>query len=487
MATVGQDARIIKVASGGLDKSFLWKNVVDRRTISRLESAAKRFGSPDDGAVLGEGGEYETLAVAGPAPVWKARITIDEAKCTPVPSGAGAAYLRISGARLEPNLVPTRDISDLRTPPLLDTAFKTLLNSLTSDTEHGRLSMSKQSTISDGISGTTAFPSRRVLLDGLTGDGANPTHQTHVIMVKAITLLQGCSHLVTDIAYTSIILRNMADFASINAVYGSYFNHPNPPARVTIACAAVLPEGKDVMISLTSVRDEDAACKRALHVQSRSYWAPANIGPYSQAISVPLESDSGVNNGSLVYIAGQIPLVPSSMELPGPQDNGEFDPFALQTVLAMQHFIRIGHVMQVKQWACAVAFITATSPEEAVVRSDIARQAWERLQGLHASTTDETTSDDESDSFDIWDVKFGNARQSDKHLAMSDLSIQEKDKAQYDPPFYVIKVDALPRGASVEWVTYGLTTACSSAPNIPHLDHLLQGFRQLAIGPTKGR
>ena len=485
MATVGLDARIIKVASGGLDEKFLWKNVADRRTIRLLESASKRFGSPGDGAILGEGGEYETLAIAGPAPLWKARINVDETNCTPVPSGAGAAYLRLSGARLEPNLAVTRDISDLSIPPLLDTAFKTLLDSFTIDAEHGNLPIFKQSPISDGISSSIAFPSRRQLLFGLTADGATPAHQTYAIMDKAFKLLQCCSHSFSDVAYTSIILRDMADFASINAVYGSYFNHPNPPARVTIACAAVLPEGKDVMISLTSVRSDDAAHRRGLHVQSRSYWAPANIGPYSQALSVSLESDSGVDNGSIVYIAGQIPLVPSSMELPRPQDNGDIDPFVLQTLLAMQHFMRIGHAMQVRQWACAVAFITATSPEEAVVRGDIARRAWEGFRGLHASNTDESLFDAESDSFDIWDLKFGNARQSDKPLAMSDLSIQEEYKAEFEPSFYVIKVDALPRGSSIEWVTYGLTTAYNSSPKISHLDHLLHMFRQQAIGPLK--
>ena len=55
MADVGQDSRIIKVASGGLDERFLWQNVADLRTITRLTAAAQRFGTLGDGAVLGEG------------------------------------------------------------------------------------------------------------------------------------------------------------------------------------------------------------------------------------------------------------------------------------------------------------------------------------------------------------------------------------------------------------------------------------------------
>lgn len=42
-----------------------------------------------------------------------------------------------------------------------------------------------------------------------------------------------------------------------------------------------------------------------MHVQSISHWAPANIGPYSQAVKV----------GDLIHLAGQIGLIPGSMQL----------------------------------------------------------------------------------------------------------------------------------------------------------------------------
>lgn len=56
MRTAGLDARIIKVASGGLDESFLWENVASKTGINRVERAMARFGIDGDGAVLGEGG-----------------------------------------------------------------------------------------------------------------------------------------------------------------------------------------------------------------------------------------------------------------------------------------------------------------------------------------------------------------------------------------------------------------------------------------------
>lgn len=42
-----------------------------------------------------------------------------------------------------------------------------------------------------------------------------------------------------------------------------------------------------------------------MHVQSRSHWAPANIGPYSQSVKVQ----------NFIHLAGQVGLVPGSLEM----------------------------------------------------------------------------------------------------------------------------------------------------------------------------
>lgn len=42
-----------------------------------------------------------------------------------------------------------------------------------------------------------------------------------------------------------------------------------------------------------------------MHVQSVSHWAPACIGPYSQVVKVE----------DLIHLAGQIALVPGSMQM----------------------------------------------------------------------------------------------------------------------------------------------------------------------------
>jgi len=76
----------------------------------------------------------------------------------------------------------------------------------------------------------------------------------------------------------SLLLRTMSDFSIINPIYASYFASPLPPSRVTIS--TTIPESVRLS-AIISTRP-----RTGLHVQSRSYWAPANIGPYSQAIAV---------------------------------------------------------------------------------------------------------------------------------------------------------------------------------------------------------
>lgn len=84
----------------------------------------------------------------------------------------------------------------------------------------------------------------------------------------------------------NVFISSMEDFASINAVYATYFG-VSPPAR---ACVAVdLPHPLRVMLDCVAYAEQKADDRKALHVQGLSYWAPANIGPYSQAIVVRAE------------------------------------------------------------------------------------------------------------------------------------------------------------------------------------------------------
>jgi diphthine-ammonia ligase len=111
-------------------------------------------------------------------------------------------------------------------------------------------------------------------------------------------------------------------FPSLNAIYTTFFG-TSPPTR---ACVAVdLPQLTRVKFDCFAHSETDAARRTALHVQGLSYWAPANIGPYSQAVLIDEH----------VFVSGQIGLIPASLSLPSPQDS------ATETALVFQHTERV--------------------------------------------------------------------------------------------------------------------------------------------------
>ncbi len=102
LGTAGLEARIVKVASAGLDEQFLWADIASPPTIARVERALQRFGAAAEGAVLGEGGEFETLVLDGPPWLFKRRIVVHEADRKIVREGGGSAWLSIRTASVVP-------------------------------------------------------------------------------------------------------------------------------------------------------------------------------------------------------------------------------------------------------------------------------------------------------------------------------------------------------------------------------------------------
>lgn len=96
----------------------------------------------------------------------------------------------------------------------------------------------------------------------------------------------------------TVYCSQMGNFRHLNKVYQKYFAH-NPPTRITIGIQ--IPNDKGLQMDIIASK----SASNGLHVQSISYWAPANIGPYSQAKEVD----------GLLHLAGQIGLLPESMEL----------------------------------------------------------------------------------------------------------------------------------------------------------------------------
>lgn len=93
-----------------------------------------------------------------------------------------------------------------------------------------------------------------------------------------------------DVCAITIYIKDMRQYNSLNQSYIKIINFTNPPARVCVECP--LPEGIGVILEASAFKcaGQDAAEvpleKCTMHIQGISHWAPANIGPYSQAVRV---------------------------------------------------------------------------------------------------------------------------------------------------------------------------------------------------------
>ncbi|KAE8373635.1 hypothetical protein BDV26DRAFT_61479 [Aspergillus bertholletiae] len=451
MAAVRCEARIIKVASGGLGEEFLWGDVSCKSGVIRrkLEENMRRFVADElGGAILGEGGEYESLAVDGPRFLWKEKIQIYEREFCSGEGGVG--FLKLRGARcVRKEGGDGVSPGDVRRPALLDEKFSQVLDGVVSEVE--TLEVVKTAGESQPVwrlgevaqsrnGGTWAISNIAV---PEAGPGAG--EQMEAIARKVQLILESTgSRTPADIVFATVLIRSMVDFPLMNDIYVSLFKKPNPPARATVACGDSLPEGVNIMVSLVvdlGPRD----LRQGLHVQSRSYWAPANIGPYSQAMSIPVQTSE-----RLVYIAGQIPLEPASMDMvAGPES--WLESYSLRAVLSLQHMWRIGAAMQVDWWLGAVAYLTGTGHIDTQ-----AQIAWHLWETMHAPQID-SDSDDEEPVLDAWHLKYGGRAYEPpikpKVVTLPNMSVVQSDVLV--PPFLAVQVTELPRGSDIEWQGLG--------------------------------
>jgi 2-iminobutanoate/2-iminopropanoate deaminase len=98
--------------------------------------------------------------------------------------------------------------------------------------------------------GNMLFCSGQIAIDPksgsvLTGDVKTQTEQV-MKNIEAVLTAAGLNF--SNVVKTTIFLTNMADFTTVNEIYGRHFPQ-NPPARSTVAVAA-LPKGVNVEIEV---------------------------------------------------------------------------------------------------------------------------------------------------------------------------------------------------------------------------------------------
>ncbi|XP_072221552.1 diphthine--ammonia ligase isoform X2 [Leuresthes tenuis] len=307
-------AILIKVAAFGLDpEKHLGKSLADVEPY--LKQLSQKYGVH----ICGEGGEYETFTLD--CPLFKKKIVIDEAETVIHSADAFApvGYLRFTNTHTE-----NKD-SDVaaRALPHGSCPCQSAIDKMTEEVKYADqvednqhkftsncdLSCQRGHDIPPSCSSRSSRGYQWISgINGLQSQDPGIECQTLAAFTLLQNELESRSWKMENIVLVHLYVRNMEDFVSLNAVYKKHFDI-NPPARVCVQ--APLPAGQllqmDCLLHDWTEPLEEGCFrqKEALHVQSLSHWAPANIGPYSQALRVD----------EVVFCAGQIALVPCTMEL----------------------------------------------------------------------------------------------------------------------------------------------------------------------------
>ncbi|KAJ7498784.1 hypothetical protein FB451DRAFT_1014256 [Mycena latifolia] len=321
MIAAGMEAILIKVAGIGLTVKHLGN------TLAQMEPTLIRLNSLYGAHICGEGGEYETLTLD--CPLFKHRIVLTEVETVIHSDSAFAtvAFLRIKSADLQ--LKPVAGSPLFHVPDLLDERFAIVRDQITQFQSEASTMKPEQANQPSSIQRSTHAARSKKLdpwiaisnvcaVEGKSdGSIEDEVRECFAILQEELSQysleLSHCTNI-------NIFLSSMDLFSAVNAVYGTFFG-TSPPAR---ACVAVdLPP--PCRVRLDCIAHTRPPERHALHVQGLSYWAPANIGPYSQAIMTDHR----------VFISGQIGLIPSSLSLPSPQS------LAIETALSLQHVSRV--------------------------------------------------------------------------------------------------------------------------------------------------
>ncbi|KAK6519451.1 hypothetical protein TWF281_003285 [Arthrobotrys megalospora] len=420
MEVVGLDARIIKVASLGLDERWLGRGVADYKTRMALEGIKKKYG----GNVAGEGGEFETLVMGCRG--WKQRV--EAIKSEVVNEGGGVAWMRF----LDTKVVDVEEEKDMvapEKPPVLDMEFERILQTLKGmeNPIHQGISPQVPRAPTESFRTTVQISPRNIYVANLHNSLGNIPEQVDSIFSQLQEQLSKSSSSLRQITSTLLLLRSMDDFQAINKVYSSYFSDfPNPPSRVCVAIGDAMPQNIGVLLSVIADTPEHGDTRKALHVQSRSYWAPANVGPYSQATAV----------GGVVSVAGMVGLLPESMKV------WESEGVKGETVLALQSMVRVGREMSIHGqygWLGGVGFV--------VDGADVAG-----MKGAWKDWFEEPEEEDDGDTDE--EVNEGYFEKSDEDIQSPSIS-----RPGLSPPLVIVRVPQLPVGSHVEFACQGLDSA----------------------------
>jgi 2-iminobutanoate/2-iminopropanoate deaminase len=102
-------------------------------------------------------------------------------------------------------------------------------------------------------SGTLVFVAGQISLDPQTGElvgAGDVAKQTERAMTSLKAILEASGATLGDVVKTTVFLKDMNDFAAMNAVYARYFDDATAPAR---ACVEVARLPKDMLVEVDCI------------------------------------------------------------------------------------------------------------------------------------------------------------------------------------------------------------------------------------------
>lgn len=338
MCDLGLDARLIKVASVGLEEKHL--GLLLQEALPTLMKLKALY----DVHVCGEGGEFESLVLD--APIFSKRLQFVSKKIKS--DSSEALYLQVGVEIVHKKEVG--NLAHLQIPPLLEEGFKDGIF------EDNSPSKESDEELHTEVS-TESFPLRishtstKLFISNVSSTLDTVQGQTIDILNQIMEILiQNCLE-PFDIQHVTLLVKDMSNFASINGVYAQFFAKKYlPPSRVCVG--TILPQTS--MLQMSCIVLEKGCERLGIHIRSRSYWAPQNIGPYSQAIIQTCPSFKAAS------LSGQIPLLPASMEI----SEGVSDSFT--SALALQHLHRVMILLNTQKISSCVCYITDAGWKDSV-------------------------------------------------------------------------------------------------------------------------
>ncbi|CED83896.1 Predicted ATPase (PP-loop superfamily) [Phaffia rhodozyma] len=460
MINSGLRAILVKVAGVGLKEEHLGKDLGQmRRELFKLNSI---YGLH----ICGEGGEYETVTLD--SPMFHDTIVLDETmtELTDPSPVAPVAHLLIQKASLQPK----PDYKPLTTADARALLGYDLEEEYGDDwlDEQGKEVRESVSQVYSALSGITKQSSSSELIRSMEEQRSDRTfgicRNGGWISIGDVTAFSGpsikkkdemsleeevdeCFKIIKNALHPTplsvvqsltVYIANMADFPVINKAYSAHF-HSSPPAR---ACVEVpLPKGTRILFEAIAfeesrqkgnTRNQMGRERRGLHVQGLSHWAPANIGPYSQAVIV----------NSRITLSGQIPMIPATLALPDPPS------FPLEAALCLKHVRSLIRALK-----------------EGTGGSDLKRCFIEGSIGWVSSWSDL------DGARTAWTTTLEAETEAENPLFLT---------SSIPPPTLLVQPSSLPRSAKLEWQSF-LHTGQTS-PRLPRPTGAISTFASRTSG-----